>query len=193
MDIFGHFEPLEPPPKDSGGKLPFLEPRSQQPRPPRARINTRTTLSNDPQWSGNPYIPIIGPRTTFYIFEKMAIIRYLLNLRGNFVGPQDFFVLWQHTNLHAKIQTSSFKIGRVRASDRAIKGRLSSDFQRSTFNLFPNWKRLKLAIFTLETTLRNLLPTFFGPFLAQFSHTSQFAKFFPKTGHKNRWDFCDQR
>ena len=123
----------------------------------------------------------------------MTIIRYLLNLRGNFVGPEDFSLTHHHTNLHAKIQTSSFKIGRVRASDRAIKGRLSSDFQRSTFNLFPNWKRLKMAIFTLETTLRNLLPTFFGPFLAQFSHTSQFAKFFPKTGHKNRWDFCDQR
>ena len=123
----------------------------------------------------------------------MPIIRYLLNLRGNFVGPEDFFGLPHHTNLHAKIQTSSFKIGRVRASERAIKASPSSDFQRSTFNLFPNPKRLKLAIATLETTLRKLLPTLFGPVLAQFSHTSQFAKFFPKTGHKNRWDFCDQR
>ena len=123
----------------------------------------------------------------------MTIIRYLLNRRGNFVGPQDFFVLPHHTNLHAKIQTSSFKIGRVRASERAIKARPSSDFQRSTFNLFPNPKRLKLAIATLETTLRKLLPTFFGPVLAQFSHTTRSARFFPKTGDKNRWDFCDQR
>ena len=119
----------------------------------------------------------------------MTIIRYLLNRRGNFVGPEDFSLAHQHTNLHAKIQTSSFKIGRVRASERAIKASPSSDFQRSTFNLFPNPKRLKLAIATLETTLRKLLPTFFGPvFSPVFPHIPVF-KIFSKNGRQKPMGF----